>query len=278
VKTRNKLYIAAEKVAGDDEFERHLEIAKQRDLGIEIQEFSVPEVMRGNWKKRLDEYKRLLRDFQGDLSIHNAFFNLVNVARDPDVLELTRKKYDFHFMIAKELGCKIIVSHFAWHPFIRDIWLYQWQEAQVKFWEHYVNIAEKEDFLLVCENILEPRPEILKPIIDKLDSPRFKFIFDVGHANIISEVPIEDWIMTFGRDLVYMHVSNNYRNYDAHDSVLKGTVNYDYVFKELDRVGIAPIITTEIYGEALLESIDYLEAKIKTTDVYQRPAPPSSPQ
>jgi len=37
----------------------------------------------------------------------------------------------------------------------------------------------------------------------------------------------------------------------------------------LDRVGIAPIITTEIYGEALLESIDYLEEKIKTTGVYQ---------
>lgn len=265
---RNKLFICAERVTGDHEFEAHLQIAKERDLGIEIQEFSTPELMRGNWEGRLDEYKKLLRDFGGDLSIHNAYHNLVNVSLDPDVIELTQKKYDFHFMIAKELGCRIIVSHLSWTPFYTDVWLKRWQEDQIKFWDRYVNIAEREDLLLVCENTMEPRPEILKAVVDEMQSDQFKFIFYIGHANLFSEVPIEQWILTFGDDLAYMHVHNNYGNYDSHNSVLKGTINFHYLFKLFDRVGIAPILSTEIFGEGLIESIEYLEGKIMNSSAY----------
>ncbi len=34
-----KLYLSAERVSREDEFEHHLQIAKDRNLGIEIQEF-----------------------------------------------------------------------------------------------------------------------------------------------------------------------------------------------------------------------------------------------
>jgi len=66
-----------------------------------------------------------------------------------------------------------------------------------------------------------------------------------------------------------MHIHNNYKDYDSHSSVLKGTINFDYLFKVLDRLDIAPTLTTEIYGDGLMESIDYLEKKIKTSRAYQ---------
>jgi len=267
---RNKLFIAAERVTGADEFERYLEIARQRDLGLEIQEFYLPDLMWGDWQPRLDAYKRLLQDFQGDLSIHNAFLSIDHLGLDPKVLEFTRKRYDFIFMIAKELGCKFIVSHFTWNPFATDIRLHRWQEAEIKFWDRYINIAEKEGFVLVGENTAEPRPEIIKPIIDTLNSERFKFILDVGHVNLHSQVPLEDWLTTFGHDLVYMHANNNYKNYDSHSSIFKGSINFDYLFKMLDKLDIAPTITTEIYGDGLLESLDYLQEKIKTSLAYQK--------
>jgi sugar phosphate isomerase/epimerase len=172
-------------------------------------------------------------------------------------------------MIARELGCKYIISHFVWNRFIRDHYLYTWQQAEANFWYDYANQAEKEGFVIVAENTQETHPEILKPIFDMVDSDAFKLNFDVPHAHLHSEVPIEDWIMAFGKDLVYMHVNNNYRNYDAHDSILKGSINYDHIFKVLNTVGIDPIITTEIYGKGnLLESLDYLEKKISETPVY----------
>jgi len=79
---KNKLYIAAERVTGEDEFERHLEIAQQRNLGIEVQEFYLPDLMWGNWQARLDRYKELLQGFQGGLAIHNAFLSIDLVRRD----------------------------------------------------------------------------------------------------------------------------------------------------------------------------------------------------
>ena len=268
-----KLYISAEKnpTTGQYQFEEYLEIAKTRQLGMEIQEFALPEVMLGNWEKRLEDYKMLLADFDGGLAIHNAFITLFTVSADPEVVELTRKKFDFHFMIAKELGCKIIVSHFLWFPFYLDVELYRWQDDQAKFWDHYVNLAEKEDLYLVTENICEPRPEILKPVIDKINSDRFKFILDIGHANLCSSVPIDEWFYAFGNDLTYMHMHNNYKNYDQHNSVLKGTVDFEYIFKLLDRLEISPILSTEVFTtEPLIESLNYLEKKMVGSKVYGR--------
>jgi sugar phosphate isomerase/epimerase len=266
----NKLYISAE-----FELEEFLPIAKQRNLGFEIQEFCFARVMDGDWRRRLAEYQRLLSGFQGGLSIHNAFMNTVNTSGDPEFVKLTRKRYDFHFHIAAELGAKIVISHFHWLPFHRDSALRQWQEEQARFWEHYLDIAEKQDLLLVAENIYEPRPEILKPIFDRLSSERFKFIFDIGHANIVSEVPIEDWLMAFGKELAYMHAHNNYRTHDQHNSVLKGTANFDHVFKVFDKLGIAPILSTEVFEKsALLESLDYLEGKMRNSSAYNpQPGP-----
>jgi sugar phosphate isomerase/epimerase len=264
----DKLYISAE-----FEFEEFIEVAKKRNLGFEIQEFCFPQLMDGDWKKRLAEYQRILSGFRGGLSLHNAFMTAMNVSGDPAYVELTRRRYDFHFMIAAELGAKIIVSHFNWLPFYRDVALTKWQEEQAKFWDHYVNMAEKQGLLLVTENIYEPRPEILKPVFDRINSERFKFIFDIGHANIISEVPIEEWVAAFGRDLVYMHAHNNYGNYDQHNSVRKGTINFDYTFKLFEKYEIAPIISTEVFEKAgMIESIDYLEGKIDESQVYRRSA------
>ena len=60
---KNKLCIAAERVTGPDEFERSLKIAKERNLGIEVQEFYLTELRRGDWQGRLDRYMDLLQDF-----------------------------------------------------------------------------------------------------------------------------------------------------------------------------------------------------------------------
>lgn len=226
-------------------------------------------MMNGNWNGLIQYYQKRLGDFKGDLYLHNAY-NLANVNHDHEVVALTRKKYDFHFMLGRELDVKGIISHFDWLPFYRDIKLREWQEKQVIFWEPYVNLAEKNNLLLIMENVFATRPEIVKPVIDRIGSDRYKFLLDIGHAHIVSEVPLEEWLTAFGKDLVYMHVHNNYRSYDQHGSVLKGSVNFDYVFTLLDKLELDPIMSTEIFNDkiGLLESLDYLENKMKQSRMY----------
>ena len=141
VKTRNglieekqlatKLYLSAERVSREDEFEHHLQIARDRNLGIEIQEFYLPELMWGNWKPRLEQYKQLLEGFDNGLSIHNAFYCTDHAGLDPEIFRLTRMRYDYIFKIAQELGCGTIVSHFMWLPRYKGSHLTRWQEAEV---------------------------------------------------------------------------------------------------------------------------------------------------
>jgi hypothetical protein len=72
----SKLYLSAERVSREDEFEHHLQIARNRNLGIEIHEFYLPDLMWGNWKPRLEQYKQLLDGFENGLSIHLKLFLL----------------------------------------------------------------------------------------------------------------------------------------------------------------------------------------------------------
>ena len=66
-----------------------------------------------------------------------------------------------------------------------------------------------------------------------------------------------------------MHVHNNYKDYDQHGSVLRGTVDYNAVFQCLESLQIAPIMSTEMFDIVeLTESLDFLQAKMKNSKIY----------
>lgn len=259
-----KLLVSAER-----EFDEFLTIAEERGLGFEIQEFAFPDVMDGDWPLRLSHYRKRLAGFRGPLALHNAYHDLVHVSPDPEILEVARMRYDFHFKLAGELGATILVSHLNWQPLHRGARLKRWQEGEIRFWEPYVRRAEREGLLLVMENIFAPRPELLKPVFEGLPSENFKFNLDLGHAHVLSEVPLEDWIACLGGVLAYMHVHSNDGSEDRHGSLLRGTIDFDRLFAELDRLDLAPLLSTEIYGlEELLESLDYLTGKMGHSRAY----------
>lgn len=264
----SKLSIAAERVTGPDEFERYLQLAQARHLGLEVQEFYLYDLMTGGWQQRLTEYQTLLDGFTGNLSIHNAFYGIEHVGLAPDAQALTRQKYDFIFMIAKELGCREIVSHFTWNPFVTGPVVTPWQQAEIRFWEPYVNRAAREGFVIVGENTAEPRPDLLKPIFDAVASDHFKFNLDVGHLNVFSTVPIETWLTVLGQHLVYVHAHNNDGTADFHNPIAKGNFDFDRFFALLDHHALSPQIVTEIYSDGLPDSLDYLQQKINTSQAY----------
>jgi hypothetical protein len=49
---------------------------------------------------------------------------------------------------------------------------------------------------------------------------------------------------------------------------MDGTIDFEQLFERLDKWQVAPIVATEIYGQELIESIDYLEKKMATTRCY----------
>jgi len=260
----NKLYASAEW-----KFDEYIEIAEERRLGFEVQEFSFPEVLDGDWKSLLDRYKKRLSTFEGDLSFHNPFFGLLNVVDDKIIQEVTRKRYETGFKVATELNVKYVVCHLHWLPDSSGPRLPKWQDRQAAFWNDYVELAEKHNFIIVVENVFETAPEILKGVIERVGSDRFKAILDLGHVNCFSKCPMEEWLSVLGRELVYMHVHNNHGEWDEHGSVLNGSIDFERLFDSLDRKGLAPVMTTEIFNrKSLEESLEYLQKKMDHSSAY----------
>jgi len=71
----SKIFISAE----IKEFDEYLKIARKRGYGFEVQAFSMPEVIYGDWQTYLKHYIKVLEGFNYGISNHNAFYDAVTV-------------------------------------------------------------------------------------------------------------------------------------------------------------------------------------------------------
>ena len=89
---------------------------------------------------------------------------------------------------------------------------------------------------MMIENQCEEDSEVLKMQIDSVNDPRLKICLDIGHAHANSNMSIEDWIITLGDRIGYLHLHNNhgkvsgrpsYKN-DEHLGLEDGTISCNH--------------------------------------------------
>ncbi len=263
-KSKSRIYISSEV----REFEDFLKIAMNKGFGIEIQAFAFPEIMYGDWLRTLLYYKDLLYGFNNGIAFHNVFFSAVTVSEDYRVVETTKEKMRYGFMVANELKAKTVVAHFFWLPEYRENSFDFYLDGQLRFWDEFVNFAEKNEIMIVMENTLESRPDYIVPIIEKINSPYFQINWDIGHANLFTEVPLVNWISAFKNCLKYIHFHTNNGKYDQHIWNDKGTINFEPIFLRIAEYDLHPIFTTEIYKRSELEdALIFLETQLSKYNI-----------
>ena len=256
---KSKIYISSEV----KEFNDFIEIARNKNYGLEVQAFAFPQIMYGNWFKDLLYYEDMLKNFNNGLAFHNVFFSAITVSEDYRIVETTKEKMRYGFMIANELGAKIVIAHLIWEPEYREDVFTYYMEKQLRFWDEFINFAEKKDILIVMENTNETRPDYMLPIIEKANSPCFQINWDIGHANLFTEIPLEDWVSAFGKHLKYIHFHTNNGRYDQHVWNENGTINFDPIFSRIAENNLHTIFTTEIYEKRELKNaLNFLKEKL----------------
>ena len=70
-----------------------VDIANKLNCGIEISRFGRLSDIEENFKQRKLEYKKILDDFDGELTLHGFFSNLNIAAKDPLIAEVSLKRY-----------------------------------------------------------------------------------------------------------------------------------------------------------------------------------------
>jgi sugar phosphate isomerase/epimerase len=241
-----------------DSFDTFLSYAKEHGYNLEIASFAYSSVLDSNWQEILRDHQRKLRGFTGTISLHGAFMELIIHSRDKRIREVAKDRIFQNLEIAKALNTKYVVFHGNFNPLIRhDGYKKNWIRQNAIFWSE---VLDKYPITVVLENLWEPMPEIFKELLDGVNSSRLKICFDVGHANIFSEVSLEEWFAVLGEDIVYMHVNDNKGDFDNELALGEGNIDWRKFSDLIEKYGIAPEIVFEVGTlEKTMQSLKYFQ-------------------
>jgi sugar phosphate isomerase/epimerase len=232
---RERLYIST--VAEDD-----VQVAVRYGLGLELAEFCTASNMDGEfstWDKIAREKMR-----QTDrLTFHGPFNELSTAAIEPLVLEVTARRYEQAYALARTYGIRRLIFH---STFIPTVYYPQWfVERSAEFWQHF--LQDKPADLEVCvENVLDETPEILVNLVQAVDDPRLRLCLDLGHAHAFhSKVSAMEWVEATGPWLRHIHLHDNYGAWDVHNCLGDGTLPLKDLLDRLERLQPACTYTIE---------------------------------
>lgn len=231
----SKIYIQP---PDDDSFDEFLAYAKQHGYNLEIASFAYSIVLDTNWQEILQDYQQKLQCFEGTISLHGVFQDLIVHSRDKRIREVTRDRIFQNLEIAKALNAKHVVFHGNFNPLIRhEGYKSNWVEQNFSFWAGVLN---QYHLTVLLENLWEPTPDIYRNLLDKVNSSRLKICLDTGHANIFSKVSLKEWMAVLGEDIVYMHVNDNQGDVDDELAPGEGNINWQEFSEWIKQYQIVP--------------------------------------
>lgn len=237
------------------DFDAFFDAAERGGVGLEVQTFANPDVLDGDWKKTVDDYRRRFAGWpKGNVSLHGAFYDTFPNTPDKRLQSVVRDRYLASLEAAAMLRARVVVFHAHYNPMIRHRnYIKTWVERQADFWREMVAFAEKENIVIAMENTWEPDPSMIQSLLRAVPSSAFKACLDVGHAYLSSKLSIEEWARLLGDDLVHIHLHNNHGELDEHLSPATGHLQFDGFFKVLDAMKAPPQVTIEVHEERAAE-------------------------
>ena len=234
------------------------ELALERGMGLEIIGFCAAERMEDEELIASEEVR--LRPYARK-SLHAPYYELAPCAIDPLIREVSLKRYCQAVATCMRLGIRRMVVHSGFAP---RVYYPEWfVPRSIEFWRDFVRELP-EDFELLLDNVLDVHPEYIRDVCDGVDDPRLRICLDVGHANVYSQAPSEQWIEMLGSRIVHVHMHNNDGLRDLHAPLDEGSLDVERVLRHLD--AYAPAADICIESVDALSCIRTLEKRGVITD------------
>lgn len=229
---------------------------KDLNIGVEIQDFTEPNLNENEIKILISKYKKAFKNFQGIKSLHGPFLDLKPSSPDLLIRKVSYRRYLKTMKIAAELDMDYIIFHSQINPYLNEPSLIRLNNSQSKeFWDKLLKEANYEGTILI-ENIFEETPKMLKEYIKAIDRSNIKVNLDIGHARL-GKVDLEEWILELGEYIEYMHLHSNDGAHDKHNELSKEEV--DNLYYLLKKYKLNPVLSLEYDVENLsLEMNKYI--------------------
>jgi len=241
---------------------QHIALAREHCLGIEIQIYGYdPNLLDGDWRALVAKHKTLLRQLEGEIALHGAFYDMSSASSDAQIVTVTRERYHTNLQIAAELRACHVVFHANYFPVIRHPdYLPDWTERQVVFWSALAEEARRLGLTIALENMWEPEPGIIATVLEQVNSPHLAACLDVGHVYLYSDsLPFSTWLERLQGRLVHCHINNHHGHHDEHLplDVEGGVIDYQAILPLLRALPRPPLICLE------MDDLDYLRRSLR---------------
>lgn len=247
--------------AYQDDVALRIQKAQESGCGLELHTFTDPKTLATNLAAQLLTHKSLLANFSGILGLHGAFYDMISASVDPDIVAITRRRYEQNLWIARELKARYIVFHANYMGTFKLVnYRAGWHKRQVAFWESFIEQAAESGIYILLENMWEDDPSVIIDVIQAVNHPHLKACLDVAHATLFSDRPIQEWIEQFAPFLFCCHLNNHDGLLDLHWPLSRGCVDYQSVLPLLRHLPMPPLMTLEMSNwDSIEKSLNYFE-------------------
>lgn len=235
--------------------------AEKLGTGLEISRFPKMSLIDSDFDAILAELKNQLSCFDGDVTLHALFSGLNPASKDAEIQKVVVKRYQQSYIAGKLINAKNIVFHSGNKGLKNKPSDDYYIEHSVIFWKEFIKQFEDSGVNATLENVSEYYPQVIKTVVDEVNSPYLNLTLDTGHVNLTCNTDPSEWIKFFGKKLTHMHLHNNNKTNDDHAGFYNGTINFLKIFRTLKEENIKPLIVLEIFSkEQLTESLEILRA------------------
>lgn len=195
------------------------------------------------------------------ITIHGPFMDLSAGSQDPEIREITKKRFKQLIKAASILKPVHVVCHPGYesrrYSQFRDSWI----EKSLEIWRWVAEELEVFDARLMLENVYEDGPDDIKILFEELEKNKVGFCLDTGHHFAFGKASLTNWIEGLNKYLDHIHLHDNFGDTDGHLPPGKGGIDFSPLMHYLEkRRANLPIITFEPHEEKdYWPSLEYLK-------------------
>ncbi len=235
-----------------------VEFAASSGFNLEIASFAYANAFEMDWQKALQEHKRALSGFKGEISFHGVFQDVLVHSSDAKIAQVSKERVFESLKIASVLGAKQVIFHGNFNPFVTDPFYQKfWVERNTSFW---MDALKMYNGLILIENLWESTPEPFCSLLNNVGSSRLKVCLDVAHANVYSKNSLREWIAALEKHIKCVHISDNNGLSDQHLEIGQGKIDWANFTRLLYEHRLSPEIVLELCElGSMKNSIDYMK-------------------
>ncbi len=249
-----------------------MQLASERDLGVEVMAFAYPDILDGNWKNTVATYRTILRRIIGPVTLHGPFLDMAAGSPDTRINQVVFQRFQHAIHIASELEVKTIVLHANYIGSLHnEVYREGWHKRNVAFWFPLAEIARENGVTIALENMWEYEPSILADLLREVNHSNLQACIDIGHAYVFGDkdYDIQHWLDMMEPWLIHIHSNNNNGIIDEHYGYdwQQGVLDYNRILRLLHAMNKNLNVVLEMYHvEDMRDSLYYFEEFQDNTD------------